>query len=66
MARKLNIYVAGGLPDPDTDSFNVPQGQIIELAKRLAVEIIRQGHTLLNGCRSDLDRTWRKLNKPAT
>lgn len=57
MARKrLNILVAGGF-DPDAPhALERSPGQIIEYSRCLGSQIVKQGHNLLTGCQTELDK----------
>jgi hypothetical protein len=53
--RKLKILVAGGVDTKDQKALARPADEICRFAAEVAREVIRQGHTLLNGCRTDID-----------
>ncbi|MEO8124081.1 MAG: hypothetical protein ABI633_08535 [Burkholderiales bacterium] len=53
--RKLKILVAGGVDTKDEKALSRPAGDVCQFAEELAREVIRQGHGLLNGCRTDID-----------
>ena len=53
--RSLNILVAGGCGESDDVAFARPPADVLAFADALGRELIRQGHCLLNGCRTDLD-----------
>lgn len=53
--RKLKILVAGGVDTKDQKALARPAAEVCEFAAALAREVIRQGHALLNGCRTDID-----------
>ena len=55
VGRKLSIMVAGGLDRQDVNALSRPAEDIEAFARALRRQIIKQGHTLLNGCRTDLD-----------
>lgn len=57
MARKpLKILVAGGF-DPDApEALEKDPSQIIEFTQSLGRQIIKQNHTLLTGCQTELDK----------
>jgi hypothetical protein len=52
--KRLNILVAGGI-DPSKQEFDRPVEEIADFARCIGGQIIRQGHTLLGGCSSELD-----------
>ncbi|HEU4455857.1 MAG TPA: hypothetical protein VFR81_22520 [Longimicrobium sp.] len=54
--RCLNILVAGGYDPDQPEALDRPVDDVIEFARMLGRQIIRQGHNLLNGCLTDLDR----------
>jgi hypothetical protein len=54
--RKLSILVAGGYDAASPAALARPVEDIQAFVKELGREIVDQGHTLLNGCRTDLDR----------
>lgn len=55
MARKhLNILVAGG--STWKEELEVPQDQVMQFGRSLGEEIMKQGHNLLSGCQTDLDK----------
>ena len=57
MAQKaLNIFVAGGIDQADPNAFGVEKDKIISFSKVLGGEIIRQGHNLISGCQTEVDR----------
>lgn len=61
MPRKsLNILVAGGYDLEDPDALDKPTDQIIEFASCLGQEIMAQGHNLVGGCQTELDKTTAK------
>lgn len=53
--RKLKILVAGGVDTKDQKALARPASDVCDFAAELAREVIRQGHGLLNGCRTDID-----------
>jgi hypothetical protein len=53
--RKLNILVAGGYDPKDQSTLARPVDEIREFVTELGREIADQGHTLLTGCRTELD-----------
>lgn len=53
--RSLRILVAGGLDKEDATALGRPPQDILDFAGVLGREVMRQGHVLLNGCRTDLD-----------
>lgn len=57
MARKhLNILVAGGFDPTDDAALDVPSEEIAEFGSELGREIASQGHNLITGCQTDLDK----------
>jgi predicted Rossmann-fold nucleotide-binding protein len=57
MPRKhLNILVAGGYDTQDAHALDRPAEEVIAFSKCLGAEIMKQGHNLLTGCQTDLDR----------
>src|SRR5262245_41867556 len=54
MPRSLNTLVAGGMTR-DNATLARPPADAIAFARRLAGEIIDRGHSLLTGCRTELD-----------
>ena len=55
MPKTLSIYVAGGFASQSPGVPTAAKESIIAFSRCLAQEIIRQGHNLLNGCRTELD-----------
>jgi predicted Rossmann-fold nucleotide-binding protein len=53
--RKLTILVAGGLDKKDERALARSPAEIMSFARTLGEEMMRQGHVLLTGCRTDLD-----------
>lgn len=53
--RRLSITVAGGLDKNDKNALDRPPEDIEAFARALGRQIMKQGHTLLNGCRTDFD-----------
>lgn len=53
--RKLKILVAGGVDTKDERALARPAADVCRFAAEVAREVIKQGHTLLNGCRTDID-----------
>jgi hypothetical protein len=53
--RKLNILVAGGYDATDPRTLTRPMEDIVTFVQELGREIVSQGHTLLTGCRTQLD-----------
>lgn len=53
--RKLKILIAGGVDPKDPKALARPAADVCNCAAALAREVIRQGHDLLNGCRTDID-----------
>ena len=53
--RKLKILIAGGVDSLDEKALTRPAADVCRFAAELAAEVIRQGHSLLNGCRTDID-----------
>ena len=61
MPRKsLNILVAGGYDLEEPDALDKSTDQIIEFAGYLGQEIMAQGHNLVGGCQTELDKTTAK------
>jgi hypothetical protein len=57
MARKrLNILVAGGYDPNAPQALDRSPDQIIEYSRHLGSQIMQQGHNLLNGCQTELDK----------
>ena len=57
MARKvLNIFVAGGVDPEDPNTLGVEKDKIISFVEFLGAEIARQGHNLVGGCQTEVDR----------
>jgi hypothetical protein len=56
MTRKLNILVAGGYDSKDPTTLSRPVEEIRGFVNELGREIMDQGHTLLTGCRTELDK----------
>jgi len=54
--KQLNIYVAGGFDTNDPNALNVSVEKIREFALKLGGEIITQGHNLITGAQTELDR----------
>ena len=54
--RTLSILIAGGYDPKEPNALARPLDEIRGFARELAREIVDQGHTLLNGCRTDLDK----------
>ncbi len=53
-SKDLNILVAGGFTWKEDRE--VPKKQILQFGHRLGVEIMKQGHNLLTGCQTELDK----------
>lgn len=53
--RKLKILVAGGVDSLDEKALARPAADVCRFAGEVAREVIRQGHSLLNGGRTDID-----------
>lgn len=53
--RKLKILVAGGVDNKDQKALSRPPADLCSFAGAVAREVVRQGHSLLNGCRTDID-----------
>jgi hypothetical protein len=53
--RKLKILVAGGADAKDDKALLRSSADVCGYADAVAREIIRQGHSLLNGCRTEID-----------
>jgi len=56
MPNRLNILVAGGFDAADAKALGVPTEDVVAFAQALGFEIIDQGHNLITGCQTDLDR----------
>lgn len=57
MARKrLNILVAGGFDRDAPTALDYPIDQIIEYSRCLGIQVMKQGHNLLTGCQTELDK----------
>lgn len=57
MARKrLNILVAGGFDPNAPQALDRSPDQIIQYARRLGAQIMKQRHNLLTGCQTELDK----------
>ena len=54
--RKLSVLVAGGYDPKDPKTLSRPVEEIRRFVQELGREVIDQGHTLLTGCRTELDR----------
>ena len=54
--RKLNILIAGGYDPKDPSTLSRPIDEIETFVRELGREVVDQGHTLLTGCRTALDR----------
>lgn len=53
--RTMNVLVAGGYDPKEPNALARPVDDIRAFADALGREIIEQGHTLLTGCRTELD-----------
>jgi hypothetical protein len=53
--RALSILVAGGYDLKDPATLARPLDEVSAFAGVLGGEIVQRGHTLLTGCRTDLD-----------
>lgn len=56
MPNRLNILVAGGFDPEDAKALGVPTEDVVAFAQALGYEIVEQGHNLITGCQTDLDR----------
>ena len=54
--KALDIFVAGGFDEADPNALGVDRKKIISFAKHLGAEIIRQGHHLITGCQTEVDK----------
>ncbi len=54
--KHLNILVAGGFDSTDEQALNMPTNEIIAFCNELGKQIISQGHNLLTGCQTELDK----------
>lgn len=54
--KALNIFVAGGVDQDDPTALGVEREKIIDFVKFLGAEIVRQGHNLIGGCQTEVDR----------
>jgi predicted Rossmann-fold nucleotide-binding protein len=54
--RMLSILVAGGYDATSPGALARPVHDIQAFVQELGREIVDQGHTLLTGCRTDLDK----------
>lgn len=53
--KSLNLYVAGGYDPQRPDTMDRPPEDFAKFGGELGKAIIRQGHTLLNGCMTEFD-----------
>jgi hypothetical protein len=56
MSNRLNILVAGGFDPADPNALVASPEQLVAFAEALGYEIVEQGHNLLTGCQTELDR----------
>jgi hypothetical protein len=54
--KALHIFVAGGFDQADPNALGVEREKIIGFAPVLGAEIARQGHTLITGCQTEVDK----------
>jgi predicted Rossmann-fold nucleotide-binding protein len=54
--RSLKLLVAGGFDQAAPGALAQPPGQIVEFAQQIGQQLIAQGHSLINGCQTELDR----------
>ena len=54
--KALDIFVAGGFDEADPNALGVDREKIVSFAGHLGVEIIRQGHNLITGCQTEVDK----------
>ena len=54
--KALDILVAGGFDTNDPTALGVDKEKIISFAGHLAAEIMRQGHNLITGCQTEVDK----------
>lgn len=54
--KRLNVLVAGGFDPAAPAALDRNPDQIIEYASCLGQQIIKQGHNLLTGCQTELDK----------
>jgi len=56
MTNRLNILIAGGFDPDDPNALVASVDDIVAFGKALGHQVIEQGHNLLTGCQTDLDR----------
>jgi hypothetical protein len=56
MPKALAIFVAGGFDAADPNALGVERDKILAFAPVLGAEIARQGHTLITGCQTEVDK----------
>ena len=54
--KALDIFVAGGFDEADPNALGVDREKIVSFAGHLGAEIIRQGHNLITGCQTEVDK----------
>jgi hypothetical protein len=54
--KGLHIFVAGGFDEADPNALGVDKDKIVSFAQHLGAEIIRQGHNLITGCQTEVDK----------
>jgi hypothetical protein len=54
--KALDIFVAGGFDETDPNSLGVEREKIVAFAPMLGAEIARQGHNLITGCQTEVDK----------
>lgn len=54
--KALDIFVAGGFDTNDPNALGVDKEKIISFAGHLGAEIIRQGHNVITGCQTEVDK----------
>jgi predicted Rossmann-fold nucleotide-binding protein len=56
MTNRLNILIAGGFDPKDPNALSASVDDVVAFGKALGYQIIDQGHNLLTGCQTDLDK----------
>ena len=56
MSNRINILIAGGFDPNDPNALVASVDDIVAFGKALGYQVIEQGHNLLTGCQTDLDR----------
>ena len=54
--KPLDIFVAGGFDEADPNALGVERDKIIGFAQHLGTEIMKQGHNLITGCQTEVDK----------